>query len=202
MRSIEVKRLSVGQMQSNCYIAYDKASGVCVVIDPGDEADYIQRVISDTLTTPVAIIATHGHFDHIMAAHELKLAYDIPFVCSPKDKFLLARLRKTAKHFLGVDTLPSPKIDISTRNKLKFDSLEFRVIETPGHTPGSICLLEEKEGLLFSGDLIFSDGLSGRSDFEYADEDLVRESIRKIKDLPEDTLVLPGHGEPFLLKNF
>ena len=77
---ISVKRLPVGQLQTNCYIV--KEVGKCVIIDPGDDADYIQRIIADENLIPTKIIATHGHFDHILAVYELKLAYNIPFLMS------------------------------------------------------------------------------------------------------------------------
>ncbi|MFC1649847.1 MBL fold metallo-hydrolase [Patescibacteria group bacterium] len=199
MSKFHIERLVVGEMKTNCYIIANLQIDKCIIIDPGDEADYIQRTISDLGASPVAILATHGHFDHIMAARELKLAYNIPFVCNPKDKFLLSRLRKTARYFLKVDTLPAPQIDMKLVGDYVFGACVLQVILSPGHTPGSVCLYEKSEKILFSGDLIFSDGYVGRTDFEYANENELRKSIMEIRKLPKDTTVLPGHGEAFLL---
>ncbi len=193
------KRVVVGSMETNCYIILDEASNTCIIIDPGDDADYIERVISDTQSKPVAILATHGHIDHVLAAHELKLAYDIPFAINPKDKFLLARLKSTSKHFLGIDTLSAPSIDINLKGNYHFGKFTFQVIDSPGHTPGSVCLLEIKEKFIISGDLVFTDGYVGRSDFAYSDKSNLEESLSLFSKLPKDLLVLPGHGDSFIL---
>ena len=192
---ISVKRLPVGQLQTNCYLV--KEVGKCVIIDPGDDADYIQRIISDENLIPTKIIATHGHFDHILAVYELKLAYNIPFLMSKYDEFLLKRMSSSAKKFTKITTGPPPKVDnyLKDKDKLVISNLTLDIILTPGHTPGSVSLYNKEEKIIISGDLIFSGGGVGRTDFAYSDLDILNKSVDAILKLPRDTKVYPGHGE-------
>lgn len=191
---MKVERLEVGQMAANCYICVKGDSAL--IIDPGDDADYIERRISDLEVTPVAIVATHGHFDHVMAALELKLAYNIPFIMSSEDKFLTYRMESTAEHFTKVKSLPAPEIDVDLKpGPFSIGAFDFEVIHTPGHTPGSMSLYFEKHSSLFVGDVIFADGYVGRTDFKYARPLALQDSIAKIMELPDETVVYSGHGK-------
>jgi len=147
--------------------------------------------------TPRLIIGTHGHFDHLMSVLELKLAFNIPFYLHKDDEFLLDRLDSTAMHFLQLDPGPPPDIDAYLKNKadIKVGDISLKVIHTPGHTPGSICLHEAKEKIIFVGDVIFKDGMEGRTDFSYSDKSKLKKSIRLILKLPKETTVFSGHGE-------
>lgn len=186
-------------MDSNCYLVIDEKSREVLIIDPGDDADYIQRIISDEELKPVMIIATHGHFDHILAVTELKLTYNIRFLMSRDDEFLLSRVRSSAEYFTKAnDVLPKPTIDsyLTGATPVSVGKMQFEVIKTPGHTPGSVSLYFKKENALFVGDLIFKSGGIGRYDFEYCSKDDLIKSIRNIIKLPENTIVYPGHGDP------
>lgn len=199
---LEIITLVVGQMQENCYLVYDSKSLETVIIDPGDDADYIERIISDNKLVPHLIIATHGHFDHIMAVLELKLAYNIPFSIHKNDIFLLKNMQSSAKHFLGITTDPAPIADLHLVHnaKVKIGKSYLQIVETPGHTPGSICLYSKNDNLLFTGDLLFADGGVGRTDFSYSDKEKLEKSIQKIFKLPAKTQILPGHGRSSILK--
>ncbi|MCX6794248.1 MAG: MBL fold metallo-hydrolase [Candidatus Gottesmanbacteria bacterium] len=179
-----IETLVVGQMATNCYIVDG------LIIDPGDDAEYI---ISHLQTKPTMIIATHGHFDHIMAAYALQLAYNIPFVMHEADAFLLETMRGSAKHFLHIAADPPPNINRFIKDGDKFAGLT--VMHTPGHTPGSICLYSKKNNVLFSGDTIFADGAVGRTDNKYSDKAALSRSIATILSLPSNTVLFPGHGE-------
>ena len=193
---MEVVRIEVGQLKANCYLLIDEATSSCLVIDPGDDADYIQRIIVDNDVTPKAIVATHAHFDHIMAVNEMKLAYNVPFLMHSQDAFLLSRMQSSAKHFTGVDPGPTPTIDVELKTgRLVIHTWDMRVIATPGHTPGSVSLHLPKERCVFVGDLVFAGGYVGRTDFKYSLDDYLHESIQKILELPDETTVYPGHGE-------
>lgn len=198
---LEVITLIVGLMQENCYLVYDSKSRETVIIDPGDDADYIERIISDNKLVPKSIIATHGHFDHIMAVLELKLAYNIPFYIHKNDEFLVKNMQSSAKHFLGIVADPPPNIDyfLDSKSKIKFGDISLEIIETPGHTPGSCCLYFKKENILFTGDLLFEDGSVGRTDFSYSSREKLYKSLQKIQKLPAKTQILPGHGGSFLM---
>lgn len=190
-------------MDENCYIVWDKDTKEAIIIDPGDDSDYIIENINKEDLTPRAIIATHGHFDHTMAVLPLKLSFNIPFYMHKEDGFLLKRIEKTAKHFVDFDPGPPPKVDIFLTDKatISIGKIRFSIIHTPGHTPGSVCLHFKDEKIIFVGDLIFADGYVGRTDFKYGDKIKLSESINK---LPDNITVYPGHGEEFTLhkRNF
>lgn len=188
--------LTVGQLQTNCYLVADRKTGKGIVIDPGDDAQLALQTIQDKNLKPVALVATHGHFDHLMAVLELQLALNIPFFIHQKDEFLVKRLRQTAQHFVGTDPGPAPKVDkfLDPANHLKFGKTQLQIIETPGHTPGGISLYSPKEAAIFVGDMLFADGGIGRTDYGYASLDDLQESIGKLLTLPGKTIVYPGHG--------
>lgn len=190
-------------MEANSYLVWDDKKKEAVIIDPGDDADFIIQTILSRELTPKAIVATHGHFDHTMAVLELKLAFRIPFYMHKEDEFLLKRIDRTAKHFVAFDPGPPPDVEIYLKNKshLSIGGMEFEIIHTPGHTPGSVCLHLINEKSVFVGDLIFADGHIGRSDFSYSDKNELLLSINKIKNLPKTTTVYPGHGEAFIIED-
>lgn len=195
VEKIELHTLPVGSMRANCYLASDPKTNECIIVDAGDDADYIERIIQDHQLTPTAVIATHGHFDHIMAATELKLAYNIPFIIHENDEFLVKKMSGNAEYFLGFNPGPPPQIDEYLKKEVKVGNKLLKVIETPGHTPGSICLYHKETGILLTGDTVFAGGGVGRTDFSYSDPNLLRESIKKIFKLPGNTIIYPGHEE-------
>ncbi|MBI3379572.1 MBL fold metallo-hydrolase [Candidatus Gottesmanbacteria bacterium] len=194
--ALEILTLVVGQMQENCYLVYDPKSLETIIIDPGDDADYIERIIADKKLNPIQIIATHGHFDHIMAVTELKFAYRIPFNIHKGDDFLVKNMASSVKHFLGITADPPPIIDgyLNSDEKIRIGESYLEIIETPGHTPGSICLYNKKENILITGDLLFADGGVGRTDFSYSDGEELQKSLKKIFKLSSKTQIYPGHG--------
>lgn len=191
-----IRKLVVGQLQSNCYLLINTQINQLIIIDPGDDAEYIIQSINDTGATPQKIIATHGHFDHILAVTELQLAFNIPFLIHEKDKFLVKRLNETSKHFTGVESGPGPKINqfLTDGQKISLGNINFQILQTPGHTPGSICLYTQRKKLAFVGDLIFAGGGVGRTDFSYSNETELNKSLSKILKLPKQTIIYPGHG--------
>ena len=181
-------------MAENCYLVYDKKTKEAIIIDPGDDGDYLIRKITDLKLKPVLIVATHGHFDHILAVLELKLAFKITFLMHQADLFLLKQAQQSAKHFLGieVDPVPPPDRFLKDGDEIEFGTQKLKVLETPGHTPGSICLLGED--VVFTGDTVFSNGV-GRTDFSYSSKEDLKKSLEKILKLPDNILVYPGHGK-------
>jgi len=192
-----IEVLKVGQLATNCYLFYNPNGLEAFIIDPGDDAEFIINKINDLGLKPKAILATHGHFDHILAVTELKLAYRIPFYAHRSDAPVVNRMERTAKYFTGIDTDPAPKIDrpLIDNKVSKLGDLSLKVVHTPGHTPGSVCLYCKEEKVLFSGDTIFADGNYGRTDLTGGDAEKLKESIIKILALPEDTIIYSGHGE-------
>jgi len=194
---MRVIKLRLGQLQTNCFLVIDRLTDKALIIDPGDEADFIISKIQEEEIKPTAIIASHGHFDHLMAVNELKLAFEIPFWLSKKDAFLIKRIRSSAQYFAQVDPGPAPQADgyLSQGDKICFGKEKLTVIETPGHTPGGISLYSKKEKLVFTGDTLFAGGDIGRTDYSYGDSQVLEKSIKRILKLPKETIIYPGHGE-------
>lgn len=198
---MEVKTLPVGQLQTNCYLAIDQDTNKAIVIDPGDDGEFIIQKILDERVELEAIVATHGHFDHVLAVNELKLAFNVPFVMHSRDEFLLERMRETTKHFVGFDPGPAPKVDdyLDEAEIFGFGNIKLRLFHSPGHTPGSVSLYDDKSKKLFVGDVLFADGAVGRTDFSYCSVRDLKNSIRTIFTLPDQALAFPGHDREFYL---
>lgn len=194
--SPSITTLPVGQMATNCYIVCDDKSRQGIIIDPGDDAEYISDTLIREKIIPTMIVATHGHFDHVMAAFALQTHFRIPFCIHAEDVFLVRRMAETAKHFLNINVIdPSPRIDMHVEDggRLSIGASRLIIHHTPGHTPGSICL--EIPGVLFVGDTIFAGGAVGRTDHVYASKPELDRSIARILKYPNGTELLPGHGE-------
>jgi len=185
-------------MEANCYVLIDPDSRQALVIDPGEEAQYIAEQLRLLHAVPCTILATHGHFDHILAAFELQMIFHIPFRLHEADTFLVKRMRESAEHFLGRAVVePPPKVSapLSDKEKITVGRYELTVCHTPGHTPGSVCFYAKKQHVIFVGDTIFSQGGVGRTDFSYSDAKKLNDSIRTILSFPNNTIIYPGHGD-------
>lgn len=205
MKDLDVTTLVVGQMQTNCYIVMDKISKEALIIDPGDDPEYIIDHLMKSGAVPKLIIATHGHFDHTLGAFSIQQNLKIHFAICETDEFLLNRQDETARHYLKLkhtDPAPIVNLHLKSGDHINIGQHRFKVIESPGHTPGSICLYDDKDGIIFAGDLIFSGGAVGRTDFKYSSLNDLRRSIQKILKLPPEITVYPGHGEKFKILQF
>jgi len=200
---MQILSFSLGELQANCYLLIK--DNECLLIDPADEASFLLEEIARRNLNLVGMLATHGHFDHIMAVGEIQLTYPkIPLYISSKDKFLLDRLQATAEYFLGrqlIITAPKLVRSVNRRDVINHVSTyEIEIIYVPGHTPGSVCFYFPKDRILFTGDLIFKDGI-GRYDFSYSDKKQLFNSINQIiKSIPDDVVIYPGHGENTSIK--
>lgn len=192
---MKIVTFRIGQLGTNCYLI--ESDGKVGIIDPGDDGEYIIEQIQRLELSPVWILATHGHFDHVLAAMELSLTFKIPFYIHPKDEFLLKNAHESAFYFTNVKVEPfliKPNF-IKENTILIVGSLVFKIIEVPGHTPGSVCLYSKSENILFCGDLVFAGKGVGRTDFKYSSEDNLWRSIKKVLKLSKNTKIYPGHGE-------
>ena len=194
---LSVQTLVVGQMATNCHIAYDTVTRDGIIIDAGDDPEYISDTLTRLRITPILLVSTHGHFDHNLGAFALQHGYGIPFAIHPDDRFLLDTMQQSAKHFLGIpyaDPPPIAPVDLSGMGTIRIGTAKLSVFAVPGHTPGSVCLYAKDMGLVFTGDTIFADGAVGRTDRSYGDARELRRSVKRILRLPPETKILSGHG--------
>lgn len=189
---MEIKRIVVGVYSVNCYIAYNEENKGFIV-DPGGSSEDIIKFLEDEKIFPEFILLTHGHGDHIGAINELKEKYNIPIYVSEKEEELLGDNVMN----LSSSIPPYKPFEFKADKLLKdgeiidFYGTELKVMETPGHTSGSICIF--MENIIFSGDTLFKSSV-GRSDLPTGSPMDIVASMRKLKKLDEDYRVLPGHG--------
>ncbi|MEK7597534.1 MAG: MBL fold metallo-hydrolase [Patescibacteria group bacterium] len=198
---MRIVKYSLGQLQANCYFLIE--DGNCLVIDPADDASFILEELQRRQLNLVGMLATHGHFDHVMAVGEIQQSMNLPLHIHQDDKFLIDKLEQTAKHFLGYKPiiLPIKKIEnLNIENLLKIENWKLKIIHTPGHTPGSCCFYIKEENALFTGDTLFKKGI-GRTDLSYSSKEDLNKSLKKIFNLPEETIIYPGHGEDTILED-
>jgi hydroxyacylglutathione hydrolase len=188
--------LPVGLLQCNCSIFGDEASHEAMVIDPGDDIEDILAVLEKHALQVKAIVITHAHIDHIGGAARLKALTGAPVLLNASDQELYDHLDVQAR-WLGMEQ-PPPRtaIDASARegDKLTLGTDEFQVLHTPGHTQGSVSLWIPSQNKLLAGDTLFRDSI-GRTDLPGGNPRQILRSIEnKLLQLPEDTIVVPGHG--------
>lgn len=209
---MKIQKFVVGELRANCYLVSDLLSNKCIIIDPGDEANFISENILRQNLNPVAIIATHGHFDHIMAAGELQMSFDIPFMIHQDDEKILNYMTDSAQHWLNRQIIEQPpaslqyiedgkKLEVARPRQARDEAggrWNLEVIHTPGHSPGGICLYNEDEKIIFTGDTLFKNGI-GRTDFSYGSNHHMKRSLKKIRDNFTGYTAYPGHGEEFII---
>ncbi len=187
-----LKTLPVGPFAANCYIYASETTATGIIIDPGDEADVILQNVSALGLTIKHIILTHGHIDHVGALKETKEATGAEIDIHSEDTTALSRDLVSRMFGLSYPKPPPPDCRLSDGDTISFADTSLKVVHTPGHSPGSICLLTNK--LIFSGDTLFCGGI-GRSDLPGGDYRKLMHSLRtRLLALPDDTRVYPGHG--------
>ncbi|MBQ7625265.1 MAG: MBL fold metallo-hydrolase [Clostridia bacterium] len=187
---MKIRALTVGVLQTNCYILADDKTKECAVIDPGDEAE---RILSAAQGYKVKyVILTHGHFDHFEAAEEIREKTGAQTLIDRLDYDLLLSGGESGA-LLMKDSL-TPKIDgfIKDGDELTLGTLKLKIMSTPGHTQGSCVIICDK--VIFSGDTLFLESY-GRCDLTGGSEEDMRKSLLKLSELPGDYTVLPGHGD-------
>ena len=198
---LSIQAISNGPWKQNCYVVADVDTKKSFIVDPGSEAKKIQKFIDEEGLDPIAIVNTHGHFDHVGAVDSLMKTYQIPFFLSGDDAKLLKQANIYKILFEVKDPITIPQITTSIGvedRKLSVGPFEIIVIATPGHTKGSVCLIIENE--MFSGDTIFSNQL-GRTDLPGGSSESLLKSADVLRALDGSLNVWPGHGKSFTLKN-
>ena len=190
---MEVHKIEVMPLGTNCFFAFDESTREGIVIDPGGSSDLIMKKIDELQMKVVAIVNTHGHWDHVGANQTVSEKMGVPVFIHEDDADYLTDPAKNISNMMGTQSQTKAADHLLKEgDTVTFGSCELEVIHTPGHTPGGICLYGH--GVLFCGDTLFYLSI-GRTDLPGGDFHTLIESIKnKIFTLPGDTLVCPGHG--------
>jgi hydroxyacylglutathione hydrolase len=197
MMTIKILKLTLGPVQTNCFIIGNTGTNNAIVIDPSDRASLILTTAQDQGWTVREILATHGHFDHIMASAELKAATGAPFRVHELDLPLVQNMPQHVQTWLGVDVPPAaePNSLVQEGNTITVGGIRLDVLFTPGHSPGHVSYVLRSEKTVFSGDVLFH-GSIGRHDLPGGDYDTLMQSIvNKLLPLGDEFAVTPGHME-------
>ncbi len=193
-----VKRFVFNDFKVNTYVLVDDKTMQGLVIDPGmyyeDEYKIFEQYLESNEIDLKYIVLTHGHFDHFCGGEKLQ-SQGVSLMANQRIMELASRIDEFAVMFgINIEYVPSIDAELTDNDEIILGDLKLKVIETPGHCPGHLCLLAEKEKILFSGDLLFKNTI-GRTDLPGADYDALVHSIKdKILSLKEDYQVMPGHG--------
>ena len=195
----EVLRYIVGPVCTNCYLLVNHKTGELLVVDPGDQAQLIEKQIEKTGAKPVAILLTHGHFDHAGAAEELADKYQISIYAHEAERETLEDPGLNLCGMIGEHKVYHADIFVKDEEVLNLAGFSIRVFFTPGHTIGGCCSYIADEKILFSGDTLFQESV-GRTDFPRGSaSDLIRAIREKLMPLPDDVTVYTGHDESTLI---
>lgn len=186
---LKIEKAVVGSIRTNCYIVSKK--NACFIVDPGGEAQKIKAVIGHLM--PKFVLITHGHFDHVLGLRDMVTLYPkIDVYVSVTDQELVEHLSKQNPYIdQKIADIRIPLKPIEDGNKIRFLDEEIEVIETPGHTYGSLCF--RVDDYLFSGDTLFYHSY-GRTDLPWSNGELMAKSLEKLAGLSDNIKVFPGHG--------
>lgn len=195
----EVLRYIVGPVCTNCYLLVNHKTGELLVVDPGDQAQLIEKQIEKTGAKPVAILLTHGHFDHAGAAEEFADKYQISIYAHEAERETLEDPGLNLCGMIGEHKVYRADVFVKDEEVLNLAGFSIRVFFTPGHTIGGCCYYIADEKILFSGDTLFQESV-GRTDFPRGSaSDLIRAIREKLMPLPDDVTVYTGHDESTLI---
>ena len=192
---MKVETVKTGPWKQNCYIINDETKKA-VVIDPGDDSESIDALITELHLKPIGILNTHAHFDHVAAVDDLKKKYAIPFYLHERETSLLKRANLYKMALMGAAGITIPEIDHLLTNDhtdLSIQHFKFIIHKTPGHTNGSLCL--EIENYLFVGDTLLNSSLIPKK-LPEENQELLKKSFEYLSGLRPDLIVMPGHGTP------
>lgn len=196
---LTIKKFECNMISENCYVVSDDTKE-CMIVDCGafypEERDAIDSYIREEGLVPKLCVLTHAHFDHVFGVRYICDRYNLKPVFNAKDSKLYADFQQHASEMLGIQldyTLPRVCIEVKDNDVVSFGNHEFRVIETPGHSAGSVFYYCEDEKVAFSGDTLFR-GSIGRTDLPGGSMFQIIQSLRMITQYPDDVTVYPGHG--------
>jgi len=192
-----VDSVVVSPFQTNCYIVGCPETKEGIIVDPGDEPKRILAVVNFHQLKIAAIVATHGHLDHVLAVKAVKEATGAPFLLPELDLPIAKSAHIQARFYNWfAEPVPEPDGFLREGQTLIVGNISFQILELPGHTPGHIALYwvdGKGKGYLFSGDVLFVGGV-GRTDLPGGNWENLRNSLKRLMSLPDETIVYPGHG--------
>ncbi len=194
---MNIETVVVGELETNCYIAYDPGTKEAVIIDPGANAPKILGRIGSKGIKPGLVVLTHGHPDHFGVAEEIRKAIEGKVAIHENDAPILESKILTLRGFMFSATQVDQKL--KDGDVIKFGKCSLKVFHTPGHSKGSICLYSDTESILFSGDTLFCDGV-GRTDLPGGDSAELSRSVKRLLSLPHNVKVFPGHGPATIIE--
>ncbi len=190
---MKVEQYCVGEVGTNCYFLINDETKETLVIDPGDAAGRLAGRIREEGLQPRAILLTHGHFDHAMAAEELAEEFGVQIYAHEKEKETLQQPELNRSPMIGRRDVYHADVFVKDGEILKLAGMELAVLHTPGHTEGGCCYYLEKEKAVFCGDTLFCQSV-GRTDFPRGSmSDLMRSIREKLMTMPDDVTAYPGH---------
>ena len=192
--NLAIRMMVLGPVQTNCFFLINEDTKEVLVIDPADHSQKIIEWMKSENLKPVAILLTHGHFDHIMGVEGIRKEYGIPVYASRDEVDVLAKPQLNVSTMMGAYLSMKADELFCDGDVLELAGMKLKVISTPGHTIGSVCFYIEEEKVLISGDTLFEASV-GRTDFPTGSSRQLIESIKtRLFILPDDTSVFPGHG--------
>ena len=199
---MKINHYVVGPVQTNCYIVINNETKGCFIIDPGASGMQLAEKLKQDNLNPVAVLLTHGHFDHAGAAEELAKEFDIKIYAHEAERDTLADPKKNVSWMIGANESYHADVFLKDNEIINLADFEIKVLHTPGHTEGGCCYYVPEEHIVFSGDTLFADSV-GRTDFPGGSmSQIVRSIQEKLLTLSEagnletDIMVYPGHNEP------
>ena len=202
MSKMKINHYVVGMVQTNCYIVINDDTKECFIIDPGAAGKQLAEKIEQDGLEPVAVLLTHGHFDHAGAAKTLKDEFDISIYAHEKEESTLKYPDKNVSWMVGTEESYAADVFFKDEETIMLAGFEIKVLHTPGHTEGGCCYYIADEAVIFTGDTLFA-GSVGRTDFPGGSmSQIVRSvqekllSLNEAGNLESDIMVYPGHNDP------
>ena len=190
---MRIQSLCLGMVQTNCYFLMNPDTKEMIIVDPPENASAIFRKVEAMEGKPVAILLTHGHFDHIMASKEVKEKYNIPIYAHGAEADVLADPSLNLSGMVGTSYTLTADVLLKEGDEPEIPGFKVRVLHTPGHTQGSCCYYFYEDKMLISGDTLFC-GSCGRTDFPTSSGKKMMESLKRlVNELPGEVSVYPGH---------
>jgi len=196
---VKVKRIISGPIEVNCYIVYDSGSSRCIIIDPGEDGQKVISAVDAGAFKPELLINTHGHYDHILSDDEIRERYNIPLAVGKDEADMISNpVKNGSALFSNPVSVKVPEILLSDNEEFQCSFTKFKVLRSPGHTEGGICLLFDE--FIMTGDTLFA-GTVGRTDLPGGNYGELLKSLDKIKRLDSALVIYPGHGPHTTIAN-